>query len=133
MSVPLQWTGERDGEYRGTFVSVEPGAYEVTVDATRSGGQAVGSGAAYVRAGPSEAEFFDPTMHAAPLQRIAEETGGRFYTPDGARGLTEDIRHVDRGTRTLEHANHPHRAHGSGMRRVGLPAYGRTGVRREGC
>jgi hypothetical protein len=102
MSVPLQWTGERDGEYRGTFVSVEPGAYEVTVDATRSGGQAVGSGAAYVRAGPSEAEFFDPTMHAAPLQRIAEETGGRFYTPDGARGLTEDIRYAGRGVTSIE-------------------------------
>ncbi|HET9363344.1 MAG TPA: glutamine amidotransferase [Vicinamibacterales bacterium] len=102
LSVPLQWTGERDGEYRGTFVSTEPGAYGVTVDATRSGGQAVGSGAAYVRAGPSEAEFFDPTMHTAPLQRIAEETGGRFYTPEGARGLTEDIRYAGRGVTSIE-------------------------------
>jgi uncharacterized membrane protein len=102
LSVPLQWTGERDGEYRGTFVSAEPGAYEVTVDATRSGGQAVGSGAAYVRAGPSEAEFFDPTMHVAPLKRIAEETGGRFYTPDEARGLTEDIRYAGRGVTSIE-------------------------------
>jgi hypothetical protein len=32
--------------------------------------------------GPGDAEYFDPTMHAAPLRRIAEETGGRFYTPD---------------------------------------------------
>jgi uncharacterized membrane protein len=102
LSVPLQWTGERDGEYRGTFVSAEPGAYEVTVDATRSGGQAVGSAAAFVRAGPGEAEFFDPTMHSAPLKRIAEETGGRFYTPDGARGLTEDIRYAGRGVTSIE-------------------------------
>jgi hypothetical protein len=102
LSVPLQWTGDRDGEYRGTFVSAEPGAYEVTVDATRSGGQAVGSGEAYVRVGPGEAEFFEPTMHAAPLQRIAEETGGRFYTPDAARGLTEDIRYAGRGVTSIE-------------------------------
>jgi len=102
LSVPLQWTGERDGEYRGTFVSTEPGAYEVTVDATRSGEQAVGTGAAYVRAGPSEAEFFDPTMHAAPLRRIAEETGGQFYTADTARGLTEDIRYTGRGVTSIE-------------------------------
>src|SRR5688572_4770905 len=34
-NVPLQWTGERDGQYRGTFVSTGAGAYEVAVDATR--------------------------------------------------------------------------------------------------
>src|SRR6185295_14705603 len=31
IDVPLQWTGERDGQYRGTFVSTVPGAYEVAV------------------------------------------------------------------------------------------------------
>jgi len=102
MTVPLQWTGERDGEYRATFVSTEAGAYEVTVDATRAGGQAVGTGSAYVRVGPGEAEFFDPTMHAAPLRRISEETGGRFYTPESALGLAEDIRYAGRGVTSVE-------------------------------
>src|SRR4029434_7055766 len=102
MTVPLQWNGERDGEYRGTFVSAEAGAYEVTVDATRSGGQVVGSGSGYVRAGPGEAEFFDPTMHGAPLRRIAEETGGRFYTADAAQGLAEDISYAGRGVTSVE-------------------------------
>ena len=27
IDVPLQWTGQRDGQYRGTFVSTVPGAY----------------------------------------------------------------------------------------------------------
>jgi hypothetical protein len=102
MTVPLQWNGERDGEYRGTFVSAEAGAYEVTVDATRSGGQTVGSGSGFVRAGPGEAEFFDPTMHGAPLRRIAEETGGRFYTADNVKGLAEDIRYAGRGVTSVE-------------------------------
>jgi uncharacterized membrane protein len=102
MSLPLQWTGERDGEYRGTFVSAETGAYEVTVDASRSGGQSVGSGSGYVRVGPGEAEFFDPTMHSAPLRRIAEETGGRFYAADAAQGLAEDIRYAGRGVTSVE-------------------------------
>jgi hypothetical protein len=101
-SVPLQWTGERDGEYRGTFVSTELGAYQVNVDATRSGGQAVGTGSAFTRVGPGEAEFFDPTMHAAPLRRIAEDTGGQFYTPDTARGLAEDVRYAGRGVTSVE-------------------------------
>jgi len=91
-----------DGEYRGTFVSAEAGAYEVTVDATRSGGQTVGSGSGFVRAGPGEAEFFDPTMHGAPLRRIAEETGGRFYTADNVKGLAEDIRYAGRGVTSVE-------------------------------
>jgi uncharacterized membrane protein len=102
MTIPLQWNGERDGEYRGTFVSAEAGAYQVAVDATRSGGQTVGSGSGFVRVGPGEAEFFDPTMHGAPLRRIAEETGGRFYTPDTAKGLAEDIRYAGRGVTSVE-------------------------------
>lgn len=102
MPVPMQWTGEHDGQYRGTFVSTDAGAYEVSVDATRAGGQAVGSGVTYVRAAPSEAEFFDPTMHPAPLRRIADETGGRFYTPDTAGGLAEDIRYAGRGVTSIE-------------------------------
>jgi hypothetical protein len=102
LNVPMQWTGERDGQYRGTFVSTEAGAYEVTVDATRAGGQAVGSGVGYIRAAAGEAEYFDPTMHAAPLQRIAEDTGGKFYTPEMAAGLAEDVRYAGRGVTTVE-------------------------------
>src|SRR5688572_21739262 len=101
-TVPLQWTGERDGHYRGTFVSTKPGPYEVAVDASRAGGQAVGSSTAYVRAVPSEAEFFDPTMHAQPMKRIAQETGGRFYTADAAQSLADDVRVAGRGVTAVE-------------------------------
>jgi uncharacterized membrane protein len=101
LSVPLQWTGERDGQYRGTFVSAEAGAYEVTVDATRAG-ETIGTGVAYVRAAPGDSEYFDPTMHAAPLRRIAEETGGRFYTASNAAGLGEDVRYAGRGVTSVE-------------------------------
>jgi uncharacterized membrane protein len=101
VNVPLQWTGQRDGQYRGTFVSTEQGAYEVSVDATRSG-QAVGSGVAYVRAAPGDAEYFDPTMHPQPLQRIAEETGGKFYSAENVTGLAEDVRYAGRGVTSVE-------------------------------
>jgi len=101
MNVPLQWTGERDGEYKGTFVSAEPGAYEVAVDATR-GTDTLGTGTAYVRAAAGETEFFDPTMHPGPLRRIADDTGGRFYTPDTVGRLAEDIRYAGRGVTALE-------------------------------
>jgi uncharacterized membrane protein len=101
INVPMTWTGERDGQYRGTFVSSEAGSYEVTVDAAR-GDKQLGAGLTYLRAGPSDAEYFDATMHEAPLRRIAEETGGRFYTPDNVAGLAEDVRYAGRGVTSVE-------------------------------
>jgi uncharacterized membrane protein len=101
LDVPLEWTGERDGLYRGTFVSTEGGTYEVAVDSSRAS-TILGSGVTYLRAGPSDAEYFDPTMHEGPLRRIAEETGGRFYTPEDAGGLAEDVRYAGRGVTSVE-------------------------------
>ncbi|MBI4887522.1 MAG: hypothetical protein HY824_10540 [Acidobacteria bacterium] len=100
--VPLEWTGERDGLYRGTFVSTGGGTYEVAVDSSR-GSAIIGSGVTFLRAGPSDAEYFDPTMHEGPLRRIAEDTGGRFYTADAAAaGLAEDVRYGGRGVTSVE-------------------------------
>jgi uncharacterized membrane protein len=101
LDVPLEWTGERDGLYRGTFVSTEAGTYEVAVDSSK-GSAILGSGVTYLRAGPSDAEYFDPTMHEGPLRRIAEETSGRFYTPESAAGLAEDVRYAGRGVTSVE-------------------------------
>jgi len=41
-------------------------------------------------------------MHAARLQRIASETGGRFYTPDNVAGMAEDLQYTGRGVTTVE-------------------------------
>jgi hypothetical protein len=101
IDVPLEWSGEVDGLYRGTFVSSEAGTYEVAVDASE-GADIVGSDVAFVRAGPSDEEFFDPTMHEGPLRRIADESGGRFYTPETAAALAEDVRYTGRGVTSVE-------------------------------
>ena len=101
IDLPLQWTGERDGLYRGSFVTREAGTYEVAVDASRAA-TILGSGVTYVQAGPSNAEYFEPTMHEAPLRRIADETGGRFYPADAAAGMAEDIRYAGRGVTSVE-------------------------------
>ena len=101
IEVPLQWTGERNGQYRGTFVAADEGMYAARVEAAR-GAKGLGRGALHVRAAPSDAEFFDPTMHADRLQRIAAETGGRFYTTDAIAGLPEDLKYTGRGVTTVE-------------------------------
>ena len=85
-TVPLQWTGERDGHYRGTFVSTKTGAYEIAVDASRAGARP--SAAARHTFVPCRATPSISTRRCAqPLRRIAEETGGRFYTAGTAQGL----------------------------------------------
>jgi uncharacterized membrane protein len=99
--VPMQWTGERNGQYRGTFITAEQGMYGATVEALREG-KAIGKGQAHVRAAPGDAEYFDATMHAARLKRIAEETGGRFYTPETMAPLSEDLKYAGRGVTTVE-------------------------------
>jgi uncharacterized membrane protein len=101
VDVPMQWTGERNGEYRATFPAADLGLYVAQVEATR-GGKSLGTGTTQVRATPSDAEYFDATMHAQRLQRIAEETGGRFYTPETIAGLPEDLRYTGRGVTTVE-------------------------------
>ena len=99
--VPMQWTGEQDGEYRGTLVTKEEGLYVTEVEATR-GQTAVGRGVTQVRVVPSDAEYFDATMQAARLTRIAEETGGKFYKANAATGLAEDVQYSGRGVTTIE-------------------------------
>jgi uncharacterized membrane protein len=101
IDVPMQWTGERNGQYRGTFVTSEQGMYAVRVDASRQG-KTLGVGQTHTRAAPGDAEYFDATMHAARLQRIAEETGGRFYTPATMNALSEDLKYAGRGVTTVE-------------------------------
>ncbi len=101
LDLPLHWTGERAGQYRGTFVSTGLGSYEIAVDASRAG-TTLGTSVAHVRAAPGDAEYFDAAMHAGRLQRIADETGGRFYAAADAAGLAEDIRYTGRGVTTVE-------------------------------
>lgn len=101
MDVPMQWTGERDGQYRAMFTAATPGVYSAEVQATRAG-KTLGTGVTQVRATPSDAEYFDATMHEARLRRVAEETGGGYYTPDTVAALPEDLKYTGRGVTTIE-------------------------------
>jgi uncharacterized membrane protein len=99
--VPLEWTGERSGQYHATFPSDQAGWYEVKVEASREG-KPVGTSVTHVRAAPDDAEYFDAAMHASLLRRIAQETGGRFYTADSIGTLADDVKYSGRGVTTVE-------------------------------
>jgi hypothetical protein len=99
---PLEWTVQRDGEYRGTFVPQEEGPYEISVEAARGDGPSLGTSVAHLRAGPSDDEYFDAAMRPQLLRRVAQETGGRFYGADNVSSLAEDISHTGRGVTVVE-------------------------------
>lgn len=101
VTVPLQWTGERNGQYRGTFPTSDAGWYEAKVDATRAD-KTVGSTITHIRTAPDDAEYFDAAMHAPLLQRIAKETGGRFYKADAMASLPDDLKYSGRGVTAVE-------------------------------
>jgi uncharacterized membrane protein len=101
VTVPMQWTGERNGQYRASFDTSEAGWYEARLDAAREG-KSVGSAVAHVRAVPDDAEYFDATMHAPLLKRIAKDTGGRFYTSDKMTSLADDLKYSGRGVTAVE-------------------------------
>jgi uncharacterized membrane protein len=100
-AVPLQWTGERSGQYRASFETAEAGWYKATIEATRDG-KSVGTNAAHVRAVPDDAEYFDAAMRGTLLKRIAQDTGGRFYPADATSTLADDLKYSGRGVTAVE-------------------------------
>jgi uncharacterized membrane protein len=99
--VPLTATGEADGEYRALFMPGEDGEHAVRVTAD-AGGEQTSATAAFVRASDGAEEFFDAGLRAPFLQRLAEETGGRYYTPATASALPRDVVYTRSGNTVLE-------------------------------
>ena len=101
VSVPLEWSVLRDGEYRGSLVADAAGSYRIRVEARRAG-SSLGQGEAHLEAAALGAEFFGAGMRRDALQELARETGGRFYTPAQASALPEDVRFTESGATVFE-------------------------------
>ncbi len=94
--IPLEWAVERDGEYRARIVPDSLGLYTIRVRATTQAGELL-SDSTFVRAADHGTEMFDAGMRASLLKRIAEETGGKFYTPSTVSTLPADLALSKRG------------------------------------
>ncbi len=88
--VPLEWTVAEDGQYQGTFVAEQPGLYAINGTAMR-GEQSLGTNTLHFRASAGDDEYFDAAMRSTLLNRIAEETGGRFFTSSPGNSLTTNV------------------------------------------
>jgi hypothetical protein len=99
--LPMTRVAARDGEYSARFVPDERGVYEVKTTATARG-ESVPSDAAYVRVADPMDEYFGAAMRPAMLERLARETGGRFYTPATVDALANDMMYTQSGTTVVE-------------------------------
>lgn len=100
--VPLRWTVRRDGEYEASWTPTASGLHEVRVRAEQ-GGHVLGQGVTYLQAGDLGAEYFGAALHEGTLRRIAEETGGQYYTPATLRTLAEDVAFTESGATVVEY------------------------------
>ena len=99
--MPLEWSVTRDGEYKASFTPTEKGLYRVDVRA-RVGTDSIISDPSYVASGEPMTEYFGAEMRAPLLRRIADETGGRFYTGDKVSELAKDIVFTDVGNTVVD-------------------------------
>lgn len=99
--VPLEWVLARDGEYRGRFTPQQPGLHDIRI-AARRGNNSLGEDRIWVNSAESNAEYFNAHLHADLLKRVADETGGRYYTPATVKSLAEDISYTGRGDTVTE-------------------------------
>jgi hypothetical protein len=83
------------------LVADEAGVYQLKATAGRNGVD-LGSHQLHSRASAGDSEYFDASMRASLLTRIAEETGGRFFTSSNVSGLPEAINYSGRGVTVVE-------------------------------
>jgi len=99
--VPMEWTVDRDGEYRASFTPDAAGLYEVRVSA-RTADTVVAGDTIFVQAAELNTEYFDAELRTTQLQRIAQETGGQYYTAETLSKLPEDLTFTRSGATVLQ-------------------------------
>lgn len=99
--LPVEWTVEQDGEYVVEFRPSELGDYEIELEAQREGAP-LGTDRTFVHAAPSDDEYYSAARRTSLLRRIADETGGQFYTPETVNTLPEDITITGAGVTLVE-------------------------------
>jgi len=91
----------RDGEYFASFVPGVTGLHTIRLQAGREG-EEITTRQLALDAVDDEGEYFAAQMRAGLLRRVAEETGGRFYTLSNLARLPEEIRYSGSGITRVE-------------------------------
>jgi hypothetical protein len=96
VDVPLAWTLREDGTYSAKYVPTEQGTYQLTADARR-GNDTVRSAVGGILVDGRGADMERAELRTPLLERIASETGGKYYPIDALQQLPEDVTLTESG------------------------------------
>jgi uncharacterized membrane protein len=100
-TVTLQPVNDSPGAYRASYMAQPPGSYLVEVVARR-GEEELGRDVFTVRREDGVAENFRTEQNRDVLEKIASETGGRYYSERDARKLADEITYSNAGISVRE-------------------------------
>jgi hypothetical protein len=100
-TIPLDWTMGQDGAYAASFVPREEGVYRLDVEAA-NGADTLRTEPLFVMVADRGADFLNAELRAPLLRRIAQETGGRYYTPATVGQLADDTQYTESGITVTE-------------------------------
>ena len=89
------------GSYTTDWTTPKPGSYLVEVSA-KKGTEELGRDVLTFRREDGVAENFHVEQNHELLQKLSSETGGRYYTPDDAGKLGNDISYSEAGITVRE-------------------------------
>jgi uncharacterized membrane protein len=87
--VPLEWTLREDGAYAGAFIADEAGVYSIIAEARR-GRDTTRSRPGALLADDQGADVEQAELRTSLLQRVSDETGGRYYDLADADRVVRD-------------------------------------------
>jgi uncharacterized membrane protein len=100
-TLALDWSLGQDGVYAGSFVASGEGRYRVELEAHR-GRDTLRIEPEQLEVADRGADFLNAEMRSPLLKRIAEETGGRFYTAATVGKLPDDVVYTESGVTVRE-------------------------------
>ncbi len=101
MTVPLEWALREDGSYTGRFTAADSGRYAITATARR-GTDSSRTASTTLLVDDRGADVAQAEQRPAVLRRIADETGGRYYTLDNVSQLGDDAMFTESGVTVRE-------------------------------
>jgi hypothetical protein len=90
-----------EGVYQGEYTADKPGTYVAEIIAGRDQ-QELGRDTLTFRRENGVAENFHTSQNRELLEKLSEQTGGRYYKPDQASKLSDEISYSEAGITTRE-------------------------------
>lgn len=103
-TVEMYPSTEEEGIYLAEVTATKTGAYRIEAQAFL-GDDSLGAAVLHVRREDGVAEDFQPVQNRELLTRLAEQTGGRYWSLDELSGLPEQVRFSDAGITAREILN----------------------------